>query len=363
MSEPAGVGIHQVLVAASPGDAITNMALGTRRLLRRIGPSEIYARHIAPSLLNDVLPLTTYRPRHARNLLLFHASIGQTDVHEFLTARDEHLVLVYHNITPGHYFEPYDPAFAELLELGRREVERLRPRVVCAIAASRYNARELEQMGYSDVRVVPPIVDLRRLAAVEPRESTVRHMQHLAASGAPIMLCVGQVMPHKRPDFLVQMMHVAETYLGMRGYLLLVGHQRLERYARAIREQVQELNLASVHVVGPVDEPDLAAMFRSADALVTASEHEGFCLPLLEAMTFDTPIVARACAAIPETVGDAALLLPPDQGPAFFAEAVTEMLSNEPLQQDLIAAGRRRLVEVERRPPDAAVVEALLEVV
>jgi glycosyltransferase involved in cell wall biosynthesis len=360
MNEPAGVGIHQVLVAASPGDAITNMALGTRRLLRRIGPSEIYARHIAPSLLDEVLPLADYRPRHARNLLLFHASIGQSEVHEFLTSRDEHLVLVYHNMTPGHYFEPYDPVFAELLELGRREVEHLRPRVVCAIAASRYNARELEQMGYSDVRVAPPIVDLRRLSAVEPRASTVRH---LAAFEAPIMLCVGQLMPHKRPDFLVKMMHVAETYLGMRGYLLLVGHQRLERYARAIREQVQELNLASVHVVGPVDEPDLAAMFHSADVVVTASEHEGFCLPLLEAMTFEKPIVARACAAIPETVGDAALLLPPHQGPAFFAEAVTELLANEPLRRELIAAERRRLDEVERCPTDAAVVEALLEVV
>jgi glycosyltransferase involved in cell wall biosynthesis len=360
MNEPAGVGIHQVLVAASPGDAITNMALGTRRLLRRIGPSEIYARHIAPSLLDEVLPLAGYQPRHARNLLLFHASIGQSEVHEFLTSRDEHLVLVYHNMTPGHYFEPYDSVFAELLELGRREVEHLRPRVVCAIAASHYNARELEQMGYSGVRVVPPIVDVRRLSAVEPRASTVRH---LAAFEAPIMLCVGQLMPHKRPDFLVQMMHVAETYLGMRGYLLLVGHQRLERYARAIREQVQELNLASVHVVGPVDEPDLAAMFQSADMVVTASEHEGFCLPLLEAMTFEKPIVARACAAIPETVGDAALLLPPHEGPAFFAEAVTELLANEPLRRELIAAERRRLVEVERCPTDAAVVEALLEVV
>src|SRR5258708_36878153 len=116
----------------------------------------------------------------------------------------------------------------------------------------------------------------------------------------------------------------------MDGYLLLVGHQRLERYTGAIREQVQELTLGGVHVVGAVDEPDLAAMSRSADAVVTASEHEGFCLPLLEAMTFEKPIVARACAAIPETVGDAAFLLPPDQGPVLFAEAVTELLSNEP---------------------------------
>jgi L-malate glycosyltransferase len=360
VGEPAGVGIHQVLVAASPGDAITNLALGTRRLLRRVGPSEIYARHVSPELANDVQVLASYRPRHARNLLIFHASIGQSDVHEFLAARDEPLVLVYHNVTPGEYFEPYDPVFAELLSLGRREVAGLRTRVLCALADSLYNARELEAMGYRDVRVVPPVVNLRRLSKVAPRESTMRHM---AALERPILLSVGQLMPHKRPDFLVQMMHVAETYLSMDGLLMLVGHQRLERYTRAIREQVLQLNLVGVHVVGAVDDADLAAMYRSADVVVTASEHEGFCIPLVEAMTFEKPIIARACAAIPETVGDGALLLPAEQGPVFFAEAVTELLSNVPLQDALVAGGRSRLAELEDRPPDAALVEALLEVV
>ena len=199
MTESSGAGIHQVLVAASPGDAITNLAFGTRRLLRRVGPSEIYAHHIAPELYGEVRPLATYRPRRAaQNVLIFHASIGQAEVHEFLTDRVEPLVLVYHNVTPGKYFEPYDPVFADLLVVGRREVERLRPRVVCAIADSQYNARELEEMGYRNVRVVPPVVNVRRLSKVAPKPST---MAHLAAFEAPILLSVGQLMPHKRPDF------------------------------------------------------------------------------------------------------------------------------------------------------------------
>ena len=361
MIEPAGVGIHQVIVAASPGDAITNLAIGTRRLLRRVGPSEIFAQHIDPALRDDVYPLAGYRSSHSpRSLLIFHASIGQSEVHEFLTSRAEPLVLVYHNVTPGRYFEAYDPVFADLLDLGRREVARLRPQVVCAIADSHYNAREVEEMGYRDVRVVPPAVNLRHLSTVEPRASTANH---LATFTAPIMLAVGQLMPHKRPDFLVQAMHIGETYLGLRGYLLLVGHHRLEEYTRAIREQVQELHLTGVHVVGPVDEPDLAAMFRSADVVVTASEHEGFCMPLLEAMTFEKPIIARECAAIPETVGDGALLLPASASPTFFAEALAELLANEPLRRELIAGGNRRLAELERRPPDVEIVEALLAVV
>ena len=177
------------------------------------------------------------------------------------------------------------------------------------------------------------------------------------------MLSVGQLMPHKRPDFLVQMMHVAESYLGMEGLLFLVGHQRLERYTRAVYQQVLELNLQNVRIFGAVDEHDLAAMYRSSHLVVTASEHEGFCLPLLEAMTFGKPIVARACAAIPETVGDAALLLPPEQGPAFYAEAVTETLGNDALRAALSAEGARRLATLEQRPPEVRVLEALLELV
>jgi glycosyltransferase involved in cell wall biosynthesis len=359
--DPAAVGIHQVLVAASPGDAITNLALGTRELLRRVGNSEIYAQHIAPELAGEVIPLVSYRaPRPSRNVLIFHASIGQSAVHDFLTSRPEPLVLVYHNVTPGRYFEPYDPVFADLLVAGRREVKRLLPRVVCALADSQYNARELEEMGYRDVRVVPPVVNVRHLSKVTPRAAT---MDHLATLGRPILLSVGQLMPHKRPDFLVQMMHVAETYLGMDVILMLVGHHRLERYTRAIREQIHELNLSGVHITGEVDEGDLAAMIRSAGVVVTASEHEGFCLPLLEAMTFGKPIVARACAAIPETVGDGALLVPAEQGPTFYAEALTELFANEPLQRSLRGGATRRLAELELRSPDVALVDALLEVV
>ncbi len=361
MTPHAGPGIHQILVAASPGDAITNLAFGTRRLLRGAGPSEIYAHHISPELAGEVLPLSTYPTRHQPQIpMIFHASIGQPEVHRFLTTRSEPLVLVYHNVTPGSYFEPFDPAFAELLMLGRDEVELLRPRVVRAIADSHFNAGELEAMGYRGVRVVPPVVDIRRLTRVEPRAST---MAHLESFHAPIMLSVGQLMPHKRPDFLVEMMHVAETYLDLRGFLMFVGHQRLERYARAVREQVQELSLAGVHFVGAVDEPDLAALYRSADVVVTASEHEGFCVPLLEAMTFETPIVARTCAAIPETVGAGAVLVPDHEGPMLFAEAVAEVLAKNCVHDAVIEGGRRRLAELERSRPDVAVLETLLELV
>ena len=353
------VGIHQVLVAASPGDAITNLALANREVLRRTGPSEIFAHHLSPAVANEVHPLAMYRARHARNVLVFHASIGQREVHTFLTERAEDLVLVYHNVTPAKYFEPYDLAFAELLALGRREVEILQPRVVRAIADSRYNAHELTHMGYRDVRVIPPISHIDRLAGVAPRESTLNHLNGL---GAPILLSVAQLMPHKRPDFLVKMTHIAETYGRAKAVLLLVGHHRLPAYTTAIREQIRELSV-DVHLVGPVEDDELVAMYQAASAVVSASEHEGFCLPLVEAMAFGKPIIARACAAVPETVGDAALLVPAPESPAFFAEAVAELLNNPALGTELVQRGDARLRELRGGATGAAFADALLEAV
>ena len=336
------------------------MALGIQRLLRRVTCSEIYAHHIAPEYAGRVRPLWSYESRHARSVLIFHASIGQPEVFTFLAGRAEPLVLVYHNITPSQYFEQHDAGIAELLALGRRELEIVRPRVVGAVAASEYNAHELELIGYRDVRVVPPLVDVRRLSGVEPRPAMI---DRLRAYDGPVLLSVAQLMPHKRPDFLVEAMHCAQTYgSGRAPVLLLVGAHRLLHYMHAVREQVRELAV-NVHLVGAVDDADLAALYQGADLVVTASEHEGFCLPLLEAMTFDTPVVARAWAAVPETVGDAALLVPPAEGPAFFAEAAAELLARRSLYDDLVARGRRRVTEFERGAPDAAILDALLEAV
>jgi len=126
--EHNSTGIHQILASASPGDAITNVALALRRTLRAAGPSEIFAYHVSRELSGEVLRIADYRVPHSRNLLILHASIGQPEVHEFVVSRREPVVLVYHNVTPARFFEPYDLAFAALLTLGRRTLEQRQDR-------------------------------------------------------------------------------------------------------------------------------------------------------------------------------------------------------------------------------------------
>src|SRR2546430_2425098 len=157
---PQVMEIHQVIVTASPGDAITNAAFEARKLLRRDGRRfNLYARFIDPKLLGEVLPLD-HCPAPSPDLaILYHASIGQAEVTRFLLRRPEPLAMLYHNMSPAEPFAPYDPGFAALLEQGRREREMLRDRGELPPAASRLYASGLEAHGDRDLKVAPPIGD------------------------------------------------------------------------------------------------------------------------------------------------------------------------------------------------------------
>ena len=345
---------HQLLVSASPGDAVTDEALALRPALRRLGESEVFARYYDPALASDVLGLHEFERRAPAgaagakdDVLVVHGSIGEPDVAAFLAGRPERLVLRYHNISPAAPFRPYDAAFADLLDGGRRELAALQPRVVLALADSTFNAEDLAAMGYEEVRVSPLVVDAGALCRVEPEPATAHHLG--TEVEGPVVLFVGQLLPHKRPDLLVQAYHVLVTYLDPDARLIIVGPARLPRYHQAIQHLVHELSLPGAWVAGPVSREALAAFYRRADAFMTASEHEGFCVPVLEAMAFGVPVGARAAGAVPETAGDAALLVPVDEGPVLLAEAMAALLHDGGLRRRLTEQGPERL---DRFDPD-----------
>jgi glycosyltransferase involved in cell wall biosynthesis len=334
--------IHQLVVSASPGDAVTDAAFGFRKLLRRIGPSEVFARYIDPRLSDEVHSLPVFeRCSHPGDLLIYHASIGEPEVARFLLSWPGRLVLVYHNITPARYFAGLDPAFAQLLTQGRVELALLRERAEMAMAVSRYNAAELEALGYDDVRVCPLPVDVGRLAGVAPDPAAAGK---LAALDGPLVLFVGQLLPHKRPDLLLSAFHVLSTYLIPGAHLALLGAGRQPRYHAALVELTRQLGLLhSSTIPGWVEPAVLAAHYRQAAVFATMSEHEGVCVPLLEAMRFDVPVVAREFGAVPETMGRAGILLPPSDDPLLVAEALAEVLTDDGLRGDLVARGRSRV--------------------
>jgi glycosyltransferase involved in cell wall biosynthesis len=337
--------IHQVLVAAARGDAITNEALRLRDLLRRGGRSEIYAQHIDPRV-PGVKRLAEYAelPFSARqdNMLVYHSSIGEAAVATFLSTAGGRLVLRYHNMTPPEMIAPFDTVLARKLEEGRRELVKLRSRAHRSIAVSRFNATELDQLGFPDVTVVPLLMDLEGLHRAQPEPGVASQL--MVKDGEPLVSFVGRVAPNKGHAALIQAFHVLKTYHRPDSHLFIVGSDEIAAYRESLVALVQQLALKDLRITGSVSLGQLADVYRRTDVFVCLSAHEGFCAPLVEAMSFGIPIVALAEAAIPETVGDAAILLD-EPSPTLAAEAVRMLLDDRDLRAALVERGRRRAAD------------------
>jgi glycosyltransferase involved in cell wall biosynthesis len=167
----------------------------------------------------------------------------------------------------------------------------------------------------------------------------------------PLALFVGQLLPHKRPELLVEALHAVATYLIPEAHLVLVGAKRIPRFAAAVQRQIVELGLGNAWITGAISQAELRAYYERADLFVTASDHEGFCVPLLEAMSFGVPIVARGTSAIPETLAGAGIVLDPQDGPLVFAEAWANVATDSSVRDQLVARGRARLADFD--PDDA----------
>lgn len=355
--------IHQVLVGTSAGDAITNEALQMRRLLRTSGPSEIFAQYIGDGMAG-IRFLREYRDlesaRSGGNILLVHSSIGEAAVFEFLRSRPERLLMRFHNITPPEMFARFDPPFQRLLEQGTREIAGLRDKVVLAMADSAFNATSLEELGYTNIRVVPLLLDLSGLLEIAPEP--IPGLELPAPGAGPLILFVGRVAPNKGHEDLVKAFHVLKTYHHPDAQLWCIGGKAHGRYRAAVDHLIAGLGLRDVVFTGPIDDPQLASVFRRADVYLSLSAHEGFGVPLIEAMAHGIPVVAWDTTAVGETMGGAGIMLP-DPSPLATAEAVALVLEDAKLRDELVNRGRVRAEHFSAERSNAAFLDALLEAV
>jgi glycosyltransferase involved in cell wall biosynthesis len=335
------------------------MARNIRGALRHLGPSEIFTAGSTAGV-PDVLPLSAFPSASESGVIVFHASFGSPKLFGFLLERPEPIVMVFHNLSPVEQFERSAPSIAAMLMWGRREVALLSDRVALTVADSPENARELDALGYRNVVVIPAGVDGGRLGRVTPDPSAAQTMDTDVTS--PFLLFVGQALAHKRIDVLVQMQLLLHRY-GLDSTLAIVGAPTDGVLDWAIRQQTHDLRIPRVMILGSLGDDALAAVMSRADVFVTASEHEGLCLPAIEAMAMGIPVVGRRATALVDTVGDAGLLLDADAGPAEFAEAIVELDRNPRLATLLGERGRARAGDFELDRNLAAFVDALAEVI
>ncbi len=331
----------QLLVGAAPGDAITRSALMLRDELAKLGPADIFSQHIEPGMEGLVRPLheLPVRTNRARPLV-FHASMGSWPVFLALRDHEPRLVLIYHNFSPPEYYVEFAPEVAGDLVRGRWELGQLLDRVELAIADSDYNADELRALGYADVVVVPPTPDVDRLNRVVPDPAMLA-----AISGwgpGPLVLCVAQQLPHKRIERVFAAVAVLQQEHLPEARLAFVGVDRFPTYSRALRVMARTVGLREPHLLGRISDAELSALYLRADVFCTLSEHEGFCVPAVEAMATGLPVVASARAAIPATVADAGLLVDDPDDAVLVAGVLHRVLTDPTLRHVLVGRGVSR---------------------
>ena len=318
--------IHQVLAALAYGDAIGNEALAIRGHLRGRGyDSDIFAEKVHPQMAGLARPLSEYeRAAGPDTVCLFHFSIGSA-ASSLVYHRTDPLICVYHNITPPEFFFKFHPHLARLCYHGRQELKAFAARSVLGLGVSEFNRKELEAAGFKPTGVLPIVVDWDRY---DEGPSPVME-QRLAGFPGPTILFVGRIVPNKKIEDVIAAFAAFQRHHAPTSRLLLVGDSvGHERYLRRLLETVHDLRVRDVIFTGQVSQADLIAAYRSAHAFLCLSEHEGFCVPLLEAMHFGLPVLAYNAAAVGETMNGGGILLD-DKDPTLVAATLDRVLADE----------------------------------
>lgn len=334
--------IHQVLATLGYGDAIGHEVLGIQRALRSAGhESEIFVETADPRLEDRTVD---YRElpdaSHPDNVLIHHFSIGSR-ASRIAYALPERMVLVYHNITPPEYFVDVHPLLVQFCFLGRRELALYANRCDLGLGDSEFNRQELEAIGFTPTGVLPVVPDFSHLSGAP----NYMHAGRFDDDWINLMF-VGRTIPNKRLEDVIRWFHAYKRWFNPRSRLLFVGSQGgFERYLAMLTQLIAQLGATDVHFLGHVTNEELIAYYEIADVLLCASEHEGFCVPLVEAFHMGVPVVAYAATAVPATMDGGGVLVT-DKDPVHVAALVDQIVGDGALQDRIIGsqdAALRRL--------------------
>jgi len=326
--------VHQVLATLGYGDAIGHEVLGIQRVLHGAGyESEIFVE-TADRRLEHLT--TDYREMVGAiapdDVLIHHFSIGSR-ASRTAYALPGRMALVYHNITPPEYFLGVHKDLVKLCFRGRRELTAYVSRCELALGDSEYNRQELEALGFARTGVLPVVPDFTHLD-LEPNTMTSDSFD----DGWTNIMFVGRVIPNKKFEDVIRAFHVYRTRHNPRARLLLVGsYGGFEKYLTMLHALVARLGTPDVHFLGHVSNEELTALYEVADLFLCASEHEGFCVPLIESFYKRVPVVAFAATAVPATM-DGGGVLYDTKDPFEVARLMAAILDEADVEDAIVAS-------------------------
>ena len=324
--------VHQVLATLGYGDAIGHEVLGIQRVLAKAGfRSEIIVETADPRLEDLTVDYRDMvKEVSADDLLIHHFSLGSR-ASRTAFALPSKMMLVYHNITPPEYFLGVHEQLVRQCFYGRRELLPYRSRCELAVGDSEFNRQELEALGFPRTAVLPVVPDFSHLDVMPDTRVFDTYDDDWTN-----LLFVGRLIPNKRPDQLIRIAHAYQSIYNRRTRLLLAGsHGGFETYLAQLHTLAATLGASDIEILGHVTNEELTALYDVADVFVSASEHEGFCVPIVEAFSRSVPVVALAATAVPDTMDGGGILYRRSE-PAEVAGIVHRLLSDPSLEAEVL---------------------------
>jgi glycosyltransferase involved in cell wall biosynthesis len=340
------VAVHQFLPALNPHDATGTHTLKLREVLRQAGwRSEIFAEAVHGDLATEAYKHWMYPEHAAEGDVAVYQFTTSSAVAPYLAEHGLPLILDFHNFTSPELFAGWESGNVTRAEQAAEDLARLAPEAMLGLARSRFSERALRSAGCRRTAVAPALADYGRVTNTPDRRVAAELAARRSDGGADIVF-VGRMVPSKAQHELVKALWTYRRLYDPQARLHLLGGTSSYVYSKSVYDFADDLGLSeAVRLWGEVSDGALAAHFEAADVFLSLSGHEGFGVPLVEAMTAGLPIVARNAGAVGETVGDAGLLLEASD-PAYVAAALDRVCTDEMLRRTLAANGRRRAAEL-----------------
>lgn len=333
--------VIQIVSSLNFGDAVGNDVIAIQRALKEENiVTGIFTNNIHPKIPEGTAYLAELLPELTEKDIVIYHFASEDPLVDKIKKLPAKVVLRYHNITPPEFFAPYNKEATKNTSRGLAQVKELKDFVDYGMVVSEFNKQDLLRMGYTCPMDVVPILIPFDDYKQKPDSSVIDKY----TDGWTNIVFVGRVAPNKKFEDVISAYAEYKKVYNEKSRLLLVGnYDENDAYYQMLAKKIQKENIQDVHFSGHISFAAILAYYCIGDVFVCMSEHEGFCVPLVEAMYFETPIVAYNCAAIPDTLQNAGILVD-KKDYTEIAKQMNNIITNNELSKSLIKNGQARLL-------------------
>lgn len=337
LNEAEGPRVIQLVSVLNFGDAVGNEVIAFKNILSKAGiPTGIFTTGIHKKIPEGTAWLINRLPElHDDDIIIYHFA-SKCALFDLVKTLPGKKILRYHNVTPPEFFAPYDKVAENVTSEGLKQVAELKNYIDYVLAVSEFNKSDLIRMGYTcKIDVLPILIKFDDYEQTPSEKVIEKYTDEIKN-----IVFVGRVAPNKKFEDLIKSFACYQKIYGEHARLILVGsYSEEDKYYQKLKRIENELNVKNVIFTGHIPFADILAYYKVADVFLCLSEHEGFCVPLVEAMYFNVPIIAYASSAIPDTLGESGLLLDSKE-PEMVANTLNQSLTSQ-IKRERIQKGEK----------------------